>query len=66
MRNVLAAVALGAAVLVPVSSASASAICVVTTEDGHQVCVGTPCPADALNKVDEKLGDHLSPFGCPT
>ena len=65
MRKVLAAVALGTAVLVPVAPASASAICLIVTEDGQTVCVSPPCPAGTVNDLDRKLlGDALNDWAC--
>lgn len=65
MRKLLAVALAGAAVLVPVSSASAYVICVLATPEGHQVCVNPPCPAGTVNDLDRKLlGDVLNDWAC--
>lgn len=63
MRKILAAAALGAAVLGPLAPA-ASASCIALTTDPYQVCVGWPCPAGTINSLDDKLGDHLNDWAC--
>ena len=63
MRTILAAAALGAAVLSPFAS-PASASCIALTEDPYQICVSPPCPAGTVNSLDEKLGDHLNEWAC--
>jgi hypothetical protein len=62
-RIAVALVGVGIAVsFLPVSPASAS--CWYITEELD--CVSPPCAAPILNKVDDKTGDHLGTFACPT
>lgn len=65
MRRTIATALAGVGIavsLLPVNTASAS--CWYVAEG--LPCVQPPCFAYELNKLDEKLGDHLTEFGCMT
>lgn len=64
MRTTIAGALLGAGLAVSMMPGSAQASCWYISED--LPCVQPPCFADELNKVDEKLGDHLTEFECMT